>query len=135
MVRPEQVVLDDRGSRRLRQSDAELPRIVPLVQGLGRVDALVELEPEQRRVEHLGQRLARLGLADAGLALEQDRLGQLTGQEQRRRQPPIGEVVDVVGLALQAVRVGRHHGRTNASGSARNASSQPEPQNQWRTPA
>ena len=65
----------------------QLAGIVPLVERLGRVDALVALQPDQRRVEHGGQRLGRLGLADAGLAFEQQRLRQPHGAEQRRRQP------------------------------------------------
>ena len=102
VVGAEEVVLGDRRTGRLGQPDAQqLARVVPLVERLGGVDALVALQPQQWRVEHLGQRLGRLGLADPGLAFEQDRLGQLGGEEQRRRQPEVGEVVDLVEPALQ----------------------------------
>ena len=51
----------------------ELTRVVPLVERLRGVDALVALEPDQLGVEDAGERLRELGLADAGLALEQER--------------------------------------------------------------
>ena len=51
----------------------ELARVVPLVQRLRRVDALVALQPDQLRAEDAGERLPDLRLADAGLALEQER--------------------------------------------------------------
>ena len=41
------------------------------------------------------QRLRGLGLADAGLALEQQRLRQAQAEEQRRREALVDEVVDV----------------------------------------
>ena len=50
-----------------------LPGVVPLVERLLGVDALVALQPDQPAVEHLGQGLGHLGLADADLTLEQDR--------------------------------------------------------------
>ena len=93
----EQVVAHAVVASGLGESDRQqLARIVPLVQRLGGVDALVALEAHERRVERLGQRLGRLGLADAGLALEQDRLAQSDGAEQRGRQAGVGEVVDAV---------------------------------------
>ena len=42
-----------------------------------------------------GERLGGLGLADARLALEQQRLRQAQAQEQRRREALVDEVVDV----------------------------------------
>ena len=62
-------------------------------QRLGGVDALVALQPDQRRVEHERQRLRGLGLADARLALEQQGLGQAHAQEHGRRQALLDEVV------------------------------------------
>ena len=45
---------------RVRQPDAQqLARIVPLVQRLGRVDPVVALQADQRRVEDRGERLGR----------------------------------------------------------------------------
>jgi hypothetical protein len=59
----------------------ELAGVVPLVDGLGGVDPLVALEPEQLAPRPAGQDLGHLGLADAGLALEQQGSAQPQGQE------------------------------------------------------
>ena len=56
------------------------------------VDALVALEPDQAGAEHVGERLRDLGLADAGLALEQQRLAERERDVQHGREPAIGEV-------------------------------------------
>ena len=77
----------------LRRPDVEqLARVVPLVDGVGDVEALVALQTDQPRAERSGERLRRLGLADPRLALEQQRLLEAQGEEQRRRQPPLGQV-------------------------------------------
>jgi hypothetical protein len=82
----------------------------PLVERLGGVDPLEALQPVQRSVQHPGQRLGRLGLAHPRFALEQQRLGQPDGEEQRGRQSGVGQVVDVVegrgqGLDVRDVRL------------------------------
>ena len=88
----EELVLGDRAL--LRGADVEqLARVVPLVDGVGDVEALVALEPDQPRVRRRGERLGRLGLADAGLALEQQRLLEREREEERRREPAVGQVV------------------------------------------
>jgi hypothetical protein len=46
---------------------------VPVIKGLAGVYALVALEPDQRDIQHNGQRLGEGGLAGARLALEQQR--------------------------------------------------------------
>ena len=93
VVAAEQVVGAERVALGLGEPDRQqLPRVVPLVGGLGDVDALVALQPDQRGAERGGQRLGGRGLADAGLALQQDRLAQSHRAEQRRRQPVVGEV-------------------------------------------
>ena len=51
----------------------QLAGVVPLVDGLGDVDALVALQADQLAAGPAGQHLGHLGLADAGLALEQQR--------------------------------------------------------------
>ena len=43
----------------------QLARVVPLVRGMGEVDALVALQPDQAGPETRRQRSRRLGLADA----------------------------------------------------------------------
>ena len=69
-----------------------LPGVVPLVERLVGVDALVALQPDQPPAEHRGEDLGDLGLADADLALEQDRAAQRQRDEQRGGQPAVGEV-------------------------------------------
>ena len=56
------------------------------------VDALVALEPDQARAEDVRERLRDLGLAHAGLALEQQRLAQLERNVEHRREAPIGQI-------------------------------------------
>ena len=70
----------------------QLLRVVPLVDGLGGVDALVALEAYERSTRPGGEGLGDLGLADAGLALEQDRTTQPQGEEDRRGEPLVSEV-------------------------------------------
>jgi hypothetical protein len=71
----------------------ELAGVVPLVDGLGGVDALVALEPEEFAARPPGQDLGHLGLADAGLALEQDRPAQPQGQEDARGEALVRQVL------------------------------------------
>jgi hypothetical protein len=56
------------------------------------VDPLVALEPDQPGARRRGQGLRRLGLADSGLALEQQRLAQVEREEDGDREPLVGEV-------------------------------------------
>ena len=51
-----------------------LARVVPLVDRRARVETLVALEPDERRVEDRREDLGDLGLADARFALEEQRL-------------------------------------------------------------
>ena len=104
VLRREQVVAVERLARCFGGADSQqLARVVPLVQRLGGVDALVALQPHQGRVERRSQSLGRLGLADAGLAFEQQWLREARRAEQRCREALVGQVVDVVELAAQLV--------------------------------
>jgi hypothetical protein len=58
----------------------ELAGVVPVVERVMEVDALVALESDQVGARGSRQRLSDLGLADARLALEQERL--LEGRRQ-----------------------------------------------------
>ena len=81
----------------LGEPDGEqLALVVPLVQRLGRGQPLVALQPDQRRPERAGERLGRGGLADPGLALEQQRPAELERQVQRGGQAVVDQVVDRV---------------------------------------
>ena len=81
------------GVGRLQRPDVEhLAGVVPVVEGVGDVDALVALEADQARVQHVGQRLRALGLADARLTLEQHRLAQGQRDAHHRGEPAVGQV-------------------------------------------
>ncbi len=97
-------------ARRLGGSQVqELAGIVPVVHGLGGVDPLVALESDQFAAGPGRQHLGEFGLADAGLALEQQRALELQGQEHRRREALVGEV-PVLGEC--SMDVGRCHAAT-----------------------
>ena len=79
---------------RLEQPDLEhLARVVPLVHRRVDVEALVALQPDQARAERRGEDLGELGLADARLALEQQRAAELQRQEDGRRERAVRDVV------------------------------------------
>src|SRR5262249_50406616 len=93
--RPEQRVDGVAGgdlALRQRPDLQHLPRVVPLVERLVGVDALVTLQPDEPAAEDAGEHLGRLGLAHPDLAFEQDRARQRHRQEQRGRQAAVGEV-------------------------------------------
>ena len=82
-----------RDAARLDQPDREhLACVAPVVQRVRGVDALVALQPDQACAEHVGERLRDLGLADAGLTLEQQRLAERERHVQHRREAAISQV-------------------------------------------
>ena len=94
----------------------QLLLVVPLVEGLGLVEALVALQADQAGPGHLGHRLGQLGLAGAGRALDQDRLAQPLGQVHHAGDAVVGEVADgaqplpYLGGRLEAGWCGVAHG-------------------------
>jgi hypothetical protein len=70
----------------------QLLAVLPLVDGLGLVETLVALEAEQLPPRGCGERHRQLGLADAGRSLDEQRLLQPLGQEDRRGDLPRREV-------------------------------------------
>ena len=80
----------------VQQADVQqLARVVPLVHSVREVDALVALEPNQPRPQHVRHDLGRLGLADARLALDEERLLQLQAEEDGRGQRAIADVASL----------------------------------------
>ena len=78
---------------RFREPDLHhLRRIVPLVDGGGDVEPLVALEADQLPPERLGQNLGDLGLADAGLAFEEERPAHLQREIEHGRERPVGDI-------------------------------------------
>src|SRR3989441_946233 len=77
----------------LQKPDLEdLARVIPLVHGRRQVEALVALEPDESPPQGGGEHLRDLGLADAGLALEEEWLPEAERQEQRRSESTVGDV-------------------------------------------
>jgi hypothetical protein len=77
----------------LEQPNLEhLARVVPLVDRGVDVEALVALEADEPRPEGGREDLRELRLADAGLALEEQRPPQLEPEEDRRRDRAVGDV-------------------------------------------
>ena len=70
----------------------ELAGVVPLVHGLGHIDALVALEPDQGTADPVGENPRDLGLADPGLTLQQERSGQVEGEEDGSGEALVGQV-------------------------------------------
>ena len=70
----------------------QLAGVVPVVHGLRHVDALVALQADELTAGRGRQGLGQLGLADAGLALEEQRSVQGHRQEHRRRDALVGQV-------------------------------------------
>ena len=94
----------------------QLTGVVPVVDGLRCVDALVALQPDELAAGPAAEHLGHLGLADAGLALEQQRPLQRQRQEHRRGQALVGQV------AVQAERLRRRRrGEVGVTAIARQA--------------
>jgi hypothetical protein len=71
----------------------ELAGVVPLVDGLGGVDALVALQAQELAARPAGEDLGDLGLADAGLALEEQRPAQAQREEDGRGEALVRQVL------------------------------------------
>ena len=81
-------------AHRLRQANFDhLPRVVPLVDGRRDVEPFVTLEAQQGTPEPFRQHRGECGLADPGLALEEERAVQAEGDEQAGCQVAIRHVV------------------------------------------
>jgi hypothetical protein len=93
----------------------QLLLVVPLVQGLGLVQALVALEPDQPGPGGGGQGLGQLGLADPGRPLGQDGLLQPVGQEGDVGDHRGGQVPDLGQAPGHLVDVGEPVGHQRSS--------------------
>ena len=70
----------------------QLPRVVPVVEGLVGVDPLVALEANQPLGEGGRERPGGLRLPDPCLALEEERFAERDGEVQGGGEPIIGEI-------------------------------------------
>ena len=97
-----------------RLDGEELALIVPLVERGVLVEPLVALQADQLGAVHGGERLGDLGLADAGLAFQQQRALEELHQPQRGREIAVGDVADggeLVEISSRArVMPSRHSG-------------------------
>ena len=101
-LRAEELVFGDRAF--LCGADVEeLARVVPLVDGVCDVEALVALQPDQASAERAGERLGRLCLADSGFPLEQHGLLEREREEQGGRESPVRQVVRLAKARLERV--------------------------------
>jgi hypothetical protein len=71
----------------------ELAGVVPLVDGLGGVDALVALEPEELAARPPGEDLGHLGLADPRFPFEEQRPAEAQGQEDGRGETLVRQIL------------------------------------------
>src|SRR5262249_54822740 len=138
------VLLDAVGVLALAHLDGEqLALIVPFVQRGVLVEALVALQPDQFGAVYRRQRLADLGLADAGLALQQQRPLEEIHQPQRHGKiavsdiadpgESLGDVVAVLVRFRRGVGWGVWKGGASPGGVARGTP--PARRNDWRVSA
>ena len=107
-----ELVLDHLAATRLDRAEVQqLAGVVPLVDGLAGVDALVALQADQLAAGPAGQHLRHLGLAHARLALQQQRALEPDGEEDRGGQALVGQVV-VLGEGGADVVDGLHRVRS-----------------------
>ena len=87
----------------------KLLAVLPLVDGLGFIEALVALQANERQPQHGGGGLREFGLADAGRPFDQYGLAQVVGEIHRRRDLVAADVPVRLEFGLQ-----RLHGLRDA---------------------
>src|SRR5450755_3215388 len=70
----------------------DLLRVIPLVERVIGVEALIALEADETAAEVGGQHLGDLGLANAGLAFQEQRFSQREREKNRHRKRTVGDV-------------------------------------------
>ena len=81
----------------------QLRGVVPFVERLAQLEAVVALQAQQGALQGDRQRLGQLGLADAGFAFQQQRALQPQGQEDGGGEAAVGEVAGGLQAGLQGV--------------------------------
>ena len=82
-------------ARALARLDGDdLALIVPLIERRAGVEPLVALHADELGAVHERQRLRDLGLADPGLALDQERTLEGVHHPERRREVAVGDIAD-----------------------------------------
>jgi hypothetical protein len=89
----EHLILQCRGIMAASRLDRqELALVVPFIERMLGIDALVALQADEVAAENFGHGLRRLGLADARHALDQKRLAEPDREEHRRGQWFVGYI-------------------------------------------
>jgi hypothetical protein len=70
----------------------QLRRVIPFVEGFALLQAVIALQPNETALQGGRQGFGQLGLAHAGLALEQQGPAQAQRQEHGRGQPTISKI-------------------------------------------
>ena len=94
-----------------------LAGVVPLVERMGNVEPLVTLEADEVLAEHGGEDLGDLGLADAGLPLEEQRPSQLQREVHGHRQATVGNIVLAFEGGRDVLYRGGNHAQMVAGGA------------------
>ena len=115
----EDVLLDLVGVLALARLDGEqLALIVPFVERGVLVEALVALQADQFGAVHLRQRLGDFRLADAGLALQEQRALEEIHQPERGRKIAVGDIAGVGEAVGDLLAVHRHALTLRVAGAA-----------------
>src|SRR2546428_2076998 len=85
----------------------KLARIIPLVDGMSEVDALVALQPDEARSQDVRHHLRRLGLADSGFALDEQRLLEPQREKNGRGETAVADVAALAKAPLDFVNARR----------------------------
>ena len=97
-----------------RADGQQLALVVPFVERGRLIEPFVALQADEGRAVDSGERLGHLGLAHAGLALQQQRAAQHLHQLQRDGQLAVGHIADR-GQPLGDLIARHHHGRWSRS--------------------
>ena len=81
----------------------QLRRVVPFVERLALLHAVIALQANHLTRQNLGQRLRQRGLAHARLALQQQRALELERQKHGRGQPAIGKIAHALQVLQQSI--------------------------------
>ncbi len=73
------------------------------------VEPFVTLQPDQLRVEQIGEHLRHFRLADAGLSFQEERPAEAEGEKDGRRQAAAGEVAFAAKGVEQGIDGGESH--------------------------
>ena len=89
----------------VRLDGQKLALVVPFIDRRAGVQPFVALQPDQPGIQHGGQRLSDLGLADARSTLQQQRPAQPHGEIHRDGKRVVGDVISLGEAVFQFLQV------------------------------